>query len=70
MYCKERWEYSIRYVDKLMLSVKTIENLKNTPIGVLPVNEAQARPLTKLPTPELQQEAWKEAIELAKKAVV
>lgn len=35
-----------------------------TPIGVIPTNEAQARPLTQL-EPEQQREAWTRAVETA-----
>lgn len=62
-YCKGRWEFSSRHAERLMLSSKTVEIIR--PIGRIPSNEAQARPLAKLPTPELQQEAWKEAVETA-----
>jgi hypothetical protein len=58
-YCRDRWELSIRYADKLMLATRTMDTLQNTPIGVLPSNEAQVRPLTKFETPEAQQEAQK-----------
>ena len=64
-YCRDRWELSIRYADKLMLTVKTMDVLQNTPMGVLPSNERQVRPLTKLSTPEAQQEAWEMAVESA-----
>ena len=38
--------------------------LKSNPLGYFPVNERQARPLTKL-EPEQQQEAWKTVVETA-----
>jgi hypothetical protein len=58
-YCRERWDMSINYADRLMRTTKVIENIKSVPIGtVQPANESQVRPLTKLQTPELQQEAW------------
>jgi len=63
-YCKERWEISIRHADRLMLSYTTIENIKTRPIGLVPVNEGQARPLTKL-EPEQQKEAWQKVVENA-----
>ena len=63
-YCKERWGFSrphaYRYIDSAGLS----ENL--SPIGdILPANEAQCRPLTKL-EPEEQQEAWSKVLDTAK----
>ncbi len=56
-YCKDRWDMSINYADRLMRSTKTIENLKTVPIGTLPITESQARPLITL-EPEQQKEAW------------
>jgi len=63
-YCRDRWDLSIRYADKLMLSAKTIKVLESTPIGVLPQNESQTRPLTRLSAP-LQQEVWQKVVETA-----
>lgn len=62
-YCRERWDMSHQHADRLIGSSNVIEVL--TPIGVKPANEAQARPLTKLETPEQQQEAWQKAVETA-----
>ena len=54
MYCKERWEFSRMRASQLISSACVIENVNR---GLqIPTNERQARPLTKLPTPELQQE--------------
>jgi len=47
----------IRHADKLMLSAKSMKILESTPMGVLPQNERQARPLARLSAP-LQIEAW------------
>lgn len=51
MYCKERWEFNRRHAYRLIDSAQAIENVSNW--TQKPTNEAQARPLTKLPTPEL-----------------
>lgn len=64
-YCKDRWEMGIRYADKLMLSASTMDVLQTTPMGVVPINERQARPLTKLATAEAQQEAWEMVVATA-----
>jgi len=69
-YCRDRWELSIRYANKLMLATKTMDSLQSTPIGVLPANEAQVRPLTKLETAEAQQEAWETVVETAPEGVI
>jgi hypothetical protein len=55
---------SIRHADRLMLTARTVEALESGPVGPVPVNERQARPLTKLAGPVLQK-AWKEAVETA-----
>ena len=57
-YCRGRWDMSIRHSQRLMLSAGVIESLQTRPIGRIPANEAQVRPLTQLETPEAQQEAW------------
>lgn len=64
-YCWDRWEISWNYAYKQMASSQVIDNLKSCTIVQRPTNEAQARPLTQLETPELQQEAWLEAVRTA-----
>ena len=62
-YCRDRWDMTHQHADRLIASSNVIENV--TPIGVSqPVNESQARPLTRLVAP-LQIEAWKKFIETA-----
>ena len=62
-YCEEKWGFKERRVYELMNSSKVIDNLENCAIAqVLPQNESQARPLTKL-EPELQAEAWQKTVE-------
>ncbi len=62
-YCRDRWEMSMRHAERLMLSAGTVETLR--PMGRVPVNERQARPLTKLGTKQLQREAWQRVVETA-----
>lgn len=62
-YCQERFSMSRKYINKQIQAAEVIENL--TPIGVTPKNEAQARPLAKLPA-EQQPAAWEMAQEKAK----
>ena len=63
-YCKDKWDMSKAYAHRLIGSAQVYENL--SPIGdIQPINEAQARPLAKLETPELQQEAWDMVVETA-----
>lgn len=65
-YCRERWGIKRSHAKRLMASAETTKNL--APIGATaipcPANEAQVRPLTKLP-PEEQPAAWAEATENA-----
>jgi len=63
-YCRKRWDYSIHYVDRLMLASKSYNNLKSMPMGILPSSERQIRPITKLPAEE-QAPAWQMIIETA-----
>ncbi len=61
-YCRERWGMVRRQADRLIQSAEVAENLR--PIGLIPANEAQARPLVGL-LPEQQVQVWQEAIETA-----
>ena len=62
-YCEEKWGFKERRVYELMNSSKVVDNLENCAMAqVLPQNERQARPLTKL-EPELQAEAWQKTVE-------
>lgn len=66
-YCRERWQFEKSQVYRLMDSAAVAANLavEMSPIGeVLPINEAQARPLAKL-DPEEQREVWAEVVETA-----
>jgi len=63
MYCRDRWEFNQRHAYRLIDSAQVVENVSHG--TQKPTNEAQASPLTKLPTPEMQQDEWKEAIETA-----
>ena len=50
-YCRQKWEMSKTHANRLIEAAGVVESL--TPIGVLlPVNEAQARPLAALSTAE------------------
>jgi hypothetical protein len=66
-YCKERFGYSRRQPYLLMDAAIVFDNLleKCDPLDqVLPTNERQVRPMTKL-EPQEQQEVWLKAVELA-----
>ena len=64
-YCKERWDMTRMYAHYLIESKAVIDNLQNVNNCLqIPVNESQARPLTRLAAP-LQIEAWKKAVETA-----
>lgn len=60
-YLERRWDMSRPQGYRMIEAAVVFENL--SPIGdIVPVNEAQARPLAALP-PEQQREAWQEAVE-------
>ncbi|WP_172452761.1 hypothetical protein [Chromatium okenii] len=54
-------ERQARHADRRISFAGLIENLKPMGPKNLPARERQARPLTALPTPELQAEAWSNA---------
>lgn len=62
-YCQTRFAMDRKYINKQIQAAAVIDNL--TPMGVIPQNERQARPLAKLP-PDKQPEAWEKAQEKAK----
>lgn len=61
-YCRDRWGMSRFYAHRLIKSAGVVGNL--LPIGNIPVNEAQARPLAVL-SAEAQCEVWAEVLERA-----
>ena len=62
-YCKDKWGFSRNYANKMIAAAAVVDNLGTT--VPTPQNEAQARPLTKLPVIE-QAAAWTKATEIAK----
>ena len=62
-YCITRWEMSRRSAYQLINAAIVVENVRNC-AQILPLNEAQARPLTTLEPPQ-QQEAWTKAVSTA-----
>lgn len=59
-YCNERWSMGRNYINRLISATEVISNL--VPRGtILPKNEYEARPLTKL-EPEVQVEVWSEVV--------
>ena len=52
------------YANKLIASASAVDNLGTT-VPKKPTTERQARPLTRLKDPELQQGAWNKAVESA-----
>ena len=57
-YCRERWHLDKRYANRIIQASEVAANLG--PIGPVPTNEAQVRPLASLP-PAQQREVWTEA---------
>lgn len=62
-YCRERWDLSRPYAYQLIDAAVVVENLSGI-TDIVPVNEAQAQPLTRLP-PEEQMEVWAEVVKTA-----
>lgn len=61
-YCRDRWLVDRTYAHRIMAAADVASNL--LPIGNIPANEAQARPLAAL-DPEAQRKAWQRAVETA-----
>jgi hypothetical protein len=61
-YCNQRWQFSKSQANRLIGAAQVVETL--APIGVIPKNEAQARPLTQL-APERRAEVWQRAVATA-----
>lgn len=64
-YCKKRWNWGKAYANRIASAGEVARQIEKSPIGDSPKNEAQARPLAKLPESE-QGEAWQEAVEESK----
>lgn len=61
-YCRDRWGIARRTVYQYIDASSVVENVRHGAQSTLPVNERQARPLTKL-EPEVQREAWAQVVE-------
>src|SRR5689334_1251479 len=61
-YCRKRWGFGVRHGQRLLAAKQVVDNLR--PIGRIPDNESQVRPLIGLPL-ETQREVWQEAVETA-----
>ena len=61
-YCRDRWGISKTQANRLISAHEVVGNL--APIGVIPVTESQARPLTRLESSD-QIAAWQQAVETA-----
>jgi hypothetical protein len=66
-YCEERFDFTPQYALQICKSAEVIEEIQKseTIVSLLPTNEAQARPLSRLPKEE-QAPAWKEAVDRSK----
>jgi hypothetical protein len=65
-YCARRWDFSRPRAYELCAASEVVADLSaNADIKLLPENEAQARPLTRLKEPEQRRRAWRTAITLA-----
>lgn len=64
-YCRERWQLTRRHSNRLVAAAAAVANLG--PIGPkAPINEAQARPLTRFnDQPDVQRQVWQTAVETA-----
>ncbi len=64
-YCRDLWDVSRSRAYQLIDAAQVVENIKMIKgIEIMPVNESQVRPLTKLGMGQ-QVEAWKAAVESA-----
>lgn len=64
-YCKERFEVAKRTAYQYISAKEVMDNVRNcAQIELLPKNEAQVRPLTRL-EPDTQIEAWKQVVKSA-----
>lgn len=64
-YCRERFEIARRTAYQYIDAKEVMDNVRNcAQIELLPMNEAQVRPLTRL-EPDAQVEAWKEVVKSA-----
>lgn len=65
-YCRQRWDFNSSRARQLMAATETYENIKTvTPRNAIEA-EFHLRPLSKLKdNPEVQREAWREAVETA-----
>ena len=62
-YCRQRWDLSRPYAYQL-IEASQVVNRVSAIADIVPVNESQARPLTRLP-PAQQVEVWQEIVETA-----
>lgn len=62
-YCQERFGITRNYVNRRLVFAQILEGLVPRGTKVLPATERQARPLSKLETPEQKAEAWSNAQE-------
>ena len=62
-YLRQRWDLSRPYAYQLIDAAQVVDAVSAT-ADIVPVNEAQARPLTRL-APEQQAEVWQEAVKTA-----
>jgi hypothetical protein len=58
-YCRKRWDWTSRHVERQMAAATVVENVR--PIGRIPENESQARELAPL-SAEQQRQAWTAAL--------
>lgn len=72
-YCAVRWGFTQRHSNRLIAAAEVVNNVGGrignnhenpVPIGPIPENEAQARPLTKI-EPEKQPEVWQQIVDTA-----
>lgn len=61
-YCRERWGMSKPQATRLIQAAEVVSDL--VPMGTVPTNERQARPLAAV-APEDRAEVWREAVETA-----
>ena len=61
-YCRDRWNMGRNFAHKLIAASRVMENL-GTIVHTVPLNEAQARPLSTIKEPEDQKKVWNQIVD-------
>ena len=62
-YCREEWGWGRDYADKQIATSAVVDEMPTIVGTPPPSNEGQARPLTRIESPEDRAKLWQEAVE-------